>query len=74
MSTTEPRGGQPKYPDVRVQLTGEDGNAYSIIGRVAKALRRHVSNDAASEFTAAAGNCRSYDELLVLAMETVDVH
>ena len=30
----------PKYPDVEVQLSGEDGNAFFIIGRVAKALRR----------------------------------
>lgn len=71
--STSTRGGQPKYPDVRVQLTGEDGNAYSIIGRIAKALRREVSNDAATEFTTAAFDCGSYDELLVLAMETVDV-
>lgn len=74
MSTTNTRGAQPKYPDVHVQLTGEDGNAYSIIGRVAKALRRSVDNDAASEFTTAAMNCGSYDQLLVLAMETVNVH
>jgi hypothetical protein len=29
----------PKYPNVRVQLTGEDGNAFFIIVRVAQALR-----------------------------------
>ena len=33
----------PKYPDVEVQLSGEDGNVFSIIGRIAKALRRQVS-------------------------------
>ena len=52
----------------------EDGNAHSIIGRVAQALRRQVSPEAATEFTTAAHNCGSYDELLVLAMETVTVH
>jgi hypothetical protein len=31
---------EPKYPDVEVQLTGEDGNAFFIIGRIGKALRR----------------------------------
>ena len=27
-----------KYSDIRAQLTGTDGNAYSIIGRVGRAL------------------------------------
>jgi hypothetical protein len=31
---------QPKYPDVEVQLSGEDGNALAIAGRVSKGLRR----------------------------------
>jgi len=31
---------KPKYPDIKVKLTGEDGNAFSILGRVTKALRR----------------------------------
>ena len=29
-----------KYPEVEVDLVGEDGNAYSILGRVQKAMRR----------------------------------
>lgn len=28
-----------KYPAIRVQISGQDGNAFSIIGRVAAALR-----------------------------------
>lgn len=28
-----------KYPDVEVQLSGEDGNAFFIMGRVRRALR-----------------------------------
>ena len=28
-----------KYPDIEVQLSGEDGNAYAIIGAVSRALR-----------------------------------
>lgn len=30
----------PKYPDVEVQLTGEDGNAFTILGRIQKAMHR----------------------------------
>ena len=31
---------KPKYPDVEVQLSGQDGNAFFIVGRVARALRK----------------------------------
>ena len=30
----------PRHPDVQVQLSGEDGNAFAILGRTAGALRR----------------------------------
>ena len=29
-----------RYPNVTVALTGQDGNAFSILGRVTQALRR----------------------------------
>lgn len=29
----------PKYPEIKVQLTGQDGNAFMIMGAVSKALR-----------------------------------
>lgn len=29
----------PKFPDVTVVLSGQDGNAYLIIGRIARALK-----------------------------------
>lgn len=29
-----------KYPEIEVQLVGEDGNAFAIMGRVTKAMRR----------------------------------
>ena len=60
------------YPQITVQLTGHDGNAYAIIGRIAAALRREVGTHAADLFTEAAFACGSYDELLELAMRTVD--
>jgi hypothetical protein len=64
---------RPTHPDVHVQLTGRDGNAYAIIATVARALRREVGPDAATAFTTAAFACSSYDDLLCLAMTTVDV-
>lgn len=61
-----------KYPDVHVQLTGNDGNAFGVIGAVEKAIRREVGRDEAKEFTDTAYKCGSYDELLQLCMKTVD--
>lgn len=62
-----------KFPEVTVQLTGENGNAFAIIGAVSKALKREGLRDEASEFSEAAFNCESYDALLQLAFSTVDV-
>lgn len=62
-----------KHPEVEVQLTGEDGNVFGVIGRVSRALKRAGLPDAAAEFTAAAFNAESYDEVLRLCMDTVSV-
>lgn len=62
-----------KYPDVTVQLTGRDGNAFSIVAAVSGALRRQIGSEAADTFAAEALNQRSYDALLRHAMATVTV-
>jgi hypothetical protein len=63
----------PKYPDITVPLTGEDGNAYSILGRVNHALRQaHVPDDERQAFLAEATQ-GSYDELLQTVMHWVEV-
>lgn len=65
--------GNIKYPAVKVKLTGEDGNAFAILARVQRALRRAgVPNGEIESFVAQAtrGN---YDHLLRTCMEWVDV-
>lgn len=64
---------RPTYPDVFVQLTGEDGNAFAIIGRVAGALRAAGYRDEARTFQAEAMEQGSYDELLQFVLRTVEV-
>jgi len=61
-----------KYPEIEVQLTGEDGNAFAIIGAVTKALRRAGHGDDVQAFIneAMAGD---YDHFLRTAMAWVDV-
>jgi hypothetical protein len=62
-----------KYPEIEVQISGEDGNAFFIIGRVRRAMKRGgVSQEEIEAFTreATAGN---YDHLLQTCMRWVDV-
>lgn len=62
------------YPEVVVKLVGEDGNAYSIMGRVAKALKRaKISQSEVDRFYAECRASGSYDGLLVKVMEWVTV-
>jgi hypothetical protein len=31
---------QPKYPDITIQLSGDDGNAFAILGKCHRAIRK----------------------------------
>ncbi len=59
--------------DVTVKLVGEDGNVFSIIGKVSKALKRAGKKELASEFVDLAFASGSYDEVIQLVMEYVEV-
>ena len=59
-----------RFPDVEVQLTGEDGNAFAILGAVSKALRRAGDRDAVDEFLDEAPS-GDYNNLLQTAMRYV---
>lgn len=62
-----------KYPDIEVQLTGQDGNAFGIIGRVAAELRRaKVPKEEIAAFQAEAMS-GDYDNVLRTAMRWVEV-
>lgn len=62
-----------KYSDVEVQLSGEDGNAFFVIGRVSSALRRAgVPSEEISEFTDEAMS-GDYDNVLQTCMKWVTV-
>lgn len=57
------------YPDVAVQLTGTDGNAFAIIGRVSQALAGagHPTDQFTAEATAG-----DYEHLLRTVLRYVD--
>lgn len=62
----------PKHPNVIVQLTGQDGNVFSIMGRVSNAMRRAgVSSDDIKVYNAEVFDARSYDEALQITMRWV---
>jgi hypothetical protein len=61
------------FTDAVVQLTGEDGNAFSILGRVKRAIMRSNHPELATDFMqeATAGD---YDHLLCTCMLYVTVN
>ena len=55
------------------ELTGQNGNVFNIIGLVQKALKRAGQSDKAKEFGEKAFSSESYDAVIALAMEYVEV-
>ena len=61
----------PKYPNVKVKLTGEDGNAFFIIGRTIAAMRKaKISEENITTFRVEAMS-GDYNHLLQTVMTTV---
>lgn len=62
-----------RHPEIAVQLTGEDGNAFAIMGRVSGALRKAgVPKSEIDEYMSESMS-GDYDHLLQTAMAWVDV-
>jgi hypothetical protein len=64
---------ETKYPEITVPLVGEDGNAFSILGRVSRIMKRKgIYDEKWQEFhtEATAGD---YDNLLVTVMKWFSV-
>jgi len=57
----------------KCKLTGTDGNVFSVIGKVSKCLREVGLKDEAEEFRNKALKSHSYDSVLALCFEYVDV-
>lgn len=64
---------EPLYPEIEVQLTGRDGNAFVILGAVASALKKNkVSKEKIDGFMEE-GMSGDYDHLLPTAGKWVTV-
>lgn len=64
---------EPLFWWVEVQLTGEDGNAFAIIGAVTRALKNAGLGDEAAAYRDDVMESDSYDALLRHTMLTVTV-
>jgi len=67
---------EPTFPHIHVRLIGEDGSTGAILARVCRALRSGgASAEEVSEFrNKVMFECPSYDHVLRLVMETVNVY
>lgn len=55
------------------QLTGTDGNVFSVIANVTSCLKKAGLKERADEFKAKAFACANYDEVLRLCFDYVEV-
>lgn len=64
---------EPKYPHIKVKLTGNDGNAFMILGRIKTEMRRaRVPAKEIEEFLDEATS-GTYEHLLTTCMKWVRV-
>ena len=57
----------------KCELIGTDRNAFAIIGKMSRTLKQNDMETEATEFKEKAYNSKSYDEVLILVNEYVEV-
>ncbi len=61
-----------KYPEVHVDLIGQDGNIFDILGRVSFAMRQaNIPKDEINLWIKEAMEKKNYDECLCFIMDSV---
>jgi len=64
---------EPKYPHIKVRLTGKDGNAFAVLGNVKQALRKaKIPQEEISQFMNEAMS-GDYSHLLGTCMKWVSI-
>ncbi len=58
-----------KYPQVKIKLVGEDGNAFSILGRCKNAMRKAKIPEAEQKVMLDEAMSGDYDHLLATVMK-----
>ncbi len=63
-----------KYPEITVELIGQNGNIFNLIGICTKAMRRaKVSMEECNRFVDEVTSAKNYNEALAVIMRWVDV-
>lgn len=62
-----------KYPEITVELVGNDGNAFSVLGNVSKAMRRAGLDKSEIDIFMNEAMSGDYDHLLQTVMNWVTV-
>jgi hypothetical protein len=62
-----------RFPEVHVRLSGEDGNAFSILSRVQREMRRAGIPEEVIEQFIDEATSGDYDHLVATCMRWVDV-
>lgn len=62
-----------KYPDITIQLTGEDGNIFYILGRVRKLMKQHGILDQFRQFQDEVYESDNYNQALQVVMTWFNV-
>lgn len=57
----------------KCKLIGEDGNAFYIVGKAIRTLKDAGMSDKADELNQNYSKCKSYDELLCLVGDYVEI-
>ncbi len=63
----------PRFPEVEVELVGRDGNAFLILGRVMKALKRGGATPEEVQEYLDEAKSGDYNHLLATTMDWVEV-
>jgi hypothetical protein len=63
----------PRYPDIEVRLSSDDGNAFAVMGRVRQALERHGVEPAEIKSFIAEATAGDYNRLLTTCMRWVNI-
>ena len=71
--TIEKQAETPHYPEIEIELTGVDGNAFAIIGACRKVARRKLTKEQLEEFQNEAMS-GDYDNVLQTCMRYFNVH
>ena len=63
----------PKYPDVNVQLVGQDGNAFVVLGLCARAAKRAGLSDEEIDAFMTEARSGDYDHLLATCIKWFEI-